>query len=96
MRKVVNSCFFYAKNLREVKAIVESFKGYGILVTQAKVNLPTTGLATRIFKIKDQYKCLVKLKETVESTKYTINKMAQAVQKLTSKKTLSALTVDMK
>ena len=36
---------YYAKNLLEVKAIVESFEGSNILVSQAKVNLQTTGLA---------------------------------------------------
>ena len=34
------------KNLPEVKAIVESFVGYGILVTQAKVSLQKNGLAS--------------------------------------------------
>jgi len=34
---------------------VESFEGSGALVTQAKVNLQTTGLASQHLKIKDQY-----------------------------------------
>ena len=33
----LNAALYYAKNLPEVKAIVESFVGSGILVTQAKV-----------------------------------------------------------
>ena len=32
----LNASMYYAKTLPEVKAIVESFVGYGILVTQAK------------------------------------------------------------
>ena len=32
----LNAALYYAKNLLEVKAIVESFVGFGILVTQAK------------------------------------------------------------
>ena len=34
------------ENLPEVKAIVKSFEGSGILVTKAKVSLQVTGLAT--------------------------------------------------
>jgi len=36
---------YYAKNLSAVKAIVESFEGSGVLLTQTKVSLQTTGLA---------------------------------------------------
>ena len=35
----LNAALHYAKNLPKVKAIVESFVGSGILVTQAKVSL---------------------------------------------------------
>ena len=50
---------YYENNLPEVKAIVESFVGSGILVTQAKVSLQKSGLAGQLLKIKDQYECLV-------------------------------------
>ena len=66
----------------EVKAIVESFVGSGILVTQAKVSLQKSGLASQLLKIKDQYECLVKLIEKMESAKYTIKKAVQAIQEL--------------
>ena len=59
-------------NLPEMKAIVESFVGSGILVSQAKVSLQKSGLAGQLFKITDQYKCLVKLIQKMESAKYTI------------------------
>jgi len=49
---------YYAKNLSEVNAIVESFEGSGVSVTQTKVSLQTTGLAGQLLKIKDQYECL--------------------------------------
>ena len=39
----LNAALFCAKNLPEVKAIVESFVGSGISVTQAKVNLQNSG-----------------------------------------------------
>ena len=39
----LNAAMYYAKNLPEVKAIVDSFVGSGILVTQAKVSLQNSG-----------------------------------------------------
>ena len=72
----------YCKNLPEVKAIEESFVGSGILVTQTKVSLQKSGLACQLLKIKDQYECLVKLIEKMDSAKYTIKKAVQAIQEL--------------
>ena len=37
---------------------------------QAKVSLQKSGLAGQLLKIKDQYECLVKLIEKMESAKY--------------------------
>ena len=65
-----------------MKAIEESFVGSGILVTQAKVSLQKSGLAGQLLKFKDQYKCLVKLIEKMESAKYAIKKAVQAIQEL--------------
>ena len=48
MGNMVKWCLCYAKNLPEVKAIVESFEGFGISATQEKVSLKTTGLATQL------------------------------------------------
>ena len=64
--KLVNAALYYAKNLPEVKAIVESFVDSGILVTQAKVRLQKSSLAGQLLKIQDQYECLVKLIEKME------------------------------
>ena len=57
----------YAKNLPEVKAIVKSFEGSDALAILAQVSLQTTGLATQLVKIRDQYECLVKIVEMMES-----------------------------
>ena len=65
-----------------MKAFVESFVGSGILVTQAKVSLQKSGLAGQLLKIKDQYECLVKLIEKMESAKYIIKEAVQAIQEL--------------
>ena len=51
----LNAALYYAKNLLEMKAVVESFVGSEILVTQAKVSLQKSGLAGQLLKIKDQY-----------------------------------------
>ena len=59
-----------------------SFKGSGMLVTQAKVSLETSGLATQLLKIKDNHDNLVKLIETMESCKHAIIGVVQAIQKL--------------
>ena len=61
---------------------MESFVGCGILVTQAKVSLQKSGLVGQLLEIKDQYECLVKLIESMESAKYTIKQAVQAIQDL--------------
>ena len=88
----LNATLYYTKNLPEVKAIVESFVGSGILVTQAKVSLQKSGLADQLLKIKDQYECLVKVIEKMESAKYTIKEAVQAIQELDLVKTLVTST----
>ena len=78
----LNFALYFAKNLPEVEAIMESFVVSGILVTQAKVSLQKSGLAGQLLKVKDQYECLVKLIEKMESAKYTIKQAVQAIQEL--------------
>jgi len=51
--------------------------------------LQTTGLASQLLKIKDQYESQVKLLQTKGSAKYTIKEAVQATQNLTSEKTLA-------
>ena len=75
----LNAALYYAKILPKVKAVVESSVVSGILITQAKVSLQKSGLAGQLLKIKDQYECLVKLIEKMESAKYTIKKAVQAI-----------------
>ena len=48
----LNAALCYTNNLLEVKAIVESFEGSGMLVTQEKGCLETLGLATQLLEIK--------------------------------------------
>ena len=78
----LNAAMYYAKNLPEVKAIVESFVGSGILVTQVKVSLQRSGLAGQLLRFNDQYECLVKLIEKMESAKYIIKETVKAIQEL--------------
>ena len=65
-----------------MKVIVETFVGSGISVTPAKAGLQKSGLAGQLLKIKDQYECLVKLIEKMESAKYIIKEAVQAIQEL--------------
>ena len=52
------------------------------MVTQAKVRLQKSGSAGQLLKIKDQYECLVKFIEKMESAKYTIKEAVHAIQEL--------------
>ena len=72
---------------------MKSFQQSGILITQAKVSLQTTGLANQILKIKDQWECPVKLINTRESAKSPSKKQCKRSKNLTLEKTLPALTV---
>ena len=74
----LNAALYCAKNLPELKAIMESFVGCGILVTQVKVSLQKSGLDGQLLKVKD----LVKLIEQMESAKYAIKETVQAIQEL--------------
>ena len=65
----LNAALYYEKNLPEVKAIVESFEGSGILVTQAKVSQKTTGLGTPLLHIKEKNEYLAKRIKTMKSAK---------------------------
>ena len=65
---------------------MESFGGSGTLVIQAKVRLQTIALANQLLNIKDQYECLVKFLEMMESAKYTILEAVQVIQKLDFRK----------
>ena len=71
---------YRAKNLSEVKTIVDSFEGLVFFAIKAKVSLQTTGLATQLLKLKDQYQYLVKLIETIESA--NTQEAVQAIQEL--------------
>ena len=81
-RSRLNAALYCTKNLPTVITVVESFVDSAILVTQAKVSLQKNGLDGQLLKFKDLCKCLFKLIEKMESTKYTINKAVQAIQKL--------------
>ena len=87
----LNAALYYAKNLPEVKVIVESFVGSRILVTQAKVSLQKSGLAGQLLKINDQYECLVKRIEKMESAK-----QCKQLKNLTLVKTLATSTNTLK
>ena len=55
------------------------FEDANILVAQVEISLQTTDLTTQLLKIEDLHECLVKLMETIESTKYIIKEAEQAL-----------------
>ena len=73
MGNLVKCCFVLPKKIAWSESnCVESFVGSGTLVTQAKVSLQKSSLAVQLLKIKDQYECLVKFIEKMESAKYRL------------------------
>jgi len=66
------------------------------LLTQAKVSLQTTGLASQLLKIKDQYECLVKLIERWKVPNTLSKKQCKQSKNLTSEKTLATSTDTLK
>ena len=92
-----NAALYYVKNLPEVKAIVESCVGSGILVTQANVCLQKSGLADQLLKIKDHYESLVKLIEKMENAKYIpLKKQCKQSKNLTLMRALVTSTNTLK
>ena len=83
----LNAALYYTKNLPEVKAIVESFVGSGILVTQAKVSMQKNGLAGQLLKIKNQYECLVSLSKIWKMRHISLKKQCKQSKNLTLVKT---------
>ena len=79
-----------------MKAIVESFEGSGISITQAKISLQATGLVTQFLKIKGKYKCVIKLTEMMESAKCLIKKRCMQSENLISENAIAALTITFK
>ena len=76
-----------------MKAIAKNLKGLVfLLVTQTKNSLQTPGLSDQLLKITDQYKCLVKLIETMESAIFTIKEAVQAFQQRDFRESLAPLT----
>ena len=65
-----------------MERLLKNLEGSGILVTQAKISLQITDLATQLLKIEDQYEYLVEFIEMMESAKYIIKEVVQAIQEL--------------
>ena len=68
----LNAAQYYATHLVEVRAIVDSFEGDGLLVKRAKDAVNDKDVAASLVKIKRDYDCLTKLIGKFESTKFII------------------------
>ena len=63
---------YYAENLVEVRRIVISFEGNGILVRKAKDAVNDEGVARSLTAIQRDYSNIPKMIKKVESSKYTM------------------------
>ena len=63
---------YYAKNLPEVRKIVNSFEGTGVLVSRAKAAVNDAKVAESLVKIQRDYQELPRLIEKMEGSKYTL------------------------
>ena len=63
---------YYAENLMEVREIVNSFEGNGILVRRAKTAVNDPSVAGSLAQIQREYQVLPKLIQKMESSKYTL------------------------
>ncbi len=68
----LNAAEYYANNLQDVRDIVNSFDGEGILVTKAKAAVNDINVAESLVKIQRDYQELPKLIKKMESSKYTL------------------------
>lgn len=76
---------YYAKNLPEVRQIVNSFEGTGILVSRAKAAVNDATVAQSLVKIQRDYQELPKLIEKMESSKYTLKEAHDDISTLNLK-----------
>ena len=63
---------YYAKNLVEVRRIINSFEGNGILVRKAKDAVNDEGVARSLTAIQRDYSNIPQMIKKVESSKYTM------------------------
>lgn len=68
----LKAAIYYADNLPQVRSIVNSFTGDGLLVHNAKESLNDVDLDASLLAIKKDYCCLIDLIEKSENTKYNI------------------------
>ncbi len=65
---------YYAENLLEVRKIVNSFEGDGVLVTTAKAAVNSDSVATSLVKIQRDYMEMPQYITKMENSKYSIQK----------------------
>ena len=68
----LNAAQYYAINFLEVRKIVNSFEGAGVIVRRAKAAVNNSKVAESLIKIQRDYVMLPKLIQKMESSKYTI------------------------
>jgi len=78
----LKAAFYCAEKLPDVRCIVESFDGNGLLVQREKKSVANPQLPFDLMVIKPDYQSLVEVLERCEGMEYTIAKASQDLQAL--------------
>jgi len=78
----LNAVEYYAKHLVEVRNIVNSFEGNGVLVLRAKAAVNDWKVRESLVKIQRDYQVLPQLIKRMENSKYTIKAAYEDITKI--------------
>lgn len=70
----LKAAIYYAEKLPDVRRIVESFDGNGLLIQRVKSAVAKPNLPSDLLVIKRDYQCLVEVLQHCEGSEYTISK----------------------
>ena len=78
----LNAVEYYAKHLEEVRDIVNSFEGNGVLVLRAKAAVNDSKVRDSLVKIQRDYQFLPQLIKKMENSKYKIKAAYEDITKI--------------
>ena len=81
----INAALYYAKNLPEVKEIVNSWSGDGVLVRQAQISINKEVVVSQLAETSSNYADLPRIIVRIEGAKSTIKEANVALNKLVGK-----------
>ena len=78
----IKAALYYAEKFPDVRSIIDSFEGKGLLIQRVKAASSKLNLPTDLMLIKRDYQCLVDLLERCEGTDYTVARAYSDLQTL--------------